>query len=441
VVSWTLRSTSVVLPDEVRAATLVISDGRISAVLGHADAPADVVDVGSLTVSPGLVDSHVHVNEPGRTEWEGFGTATRAAASGGVTTLVDMPLNSVPPTTTVDALGLKRSAAEGAVYVDVAFWGGVTSSDTSSVQSLADAGVCGFKVFLVPSGVDEFGWVDGPGLTGAISAARDLPVLVHAEAPGPLEAAPQPQGRSYAAYLASRPPAAEVVALEMVLASLRATGGLAHILHLSSADGLAVVARARSEGLRITVETCPHYLSLAAEDIPDGATQTKCAPPIRDRANRERLWAALGDGDIDFVASDHSPAPPSVKSLDTGDFGTAWGGIAGVQTALPVVWTEASSRGFGLLDVARWQSARPAAMAGLPGKGSIAVGNDADLVVWDPAAELVVDAAALAQRHPISPWHGRTLRGVVHTTYLRGAAVDLGAPARGALLSRGERVR
>ncbi|MDX6204922.1 MAG: allantoinase [Frankiales bacterium] len=438
--TWALRSANVVLPGEVRPATLLVSDGRIAAVLGHADAPADAVDVGSLTVSPGLVDSHVHINEPGRTEWEGFATATRAAASGGVTTLVDMPLNSVPPTTTVEALELKRSAAEGAVHVDVAFWGGVTSSDTSSVKSLAAAGVCGFKVFLVPSGVDEFGWVDGDGLAAALSAAGDLPVLVHAEAPGPLTAAPRPDGRSYAAYLASRPPAAEVVALEMVLAALRATGGRAHILHLSSADGLAVVARARSEGLRITVETCPHYLSLAAEDIPDGATQTKCAPPIRDRANRELLWAALGDGSIDLVASDHSPAPPSLKSLDTGDFGTAWGGIAGVQTALPVVWTEASSRGFGLLDVARWQSARTAALAGLPGKGAIAVGNDADLVVWDPAAEQVVDAAALAQRHPISPWHGRTLLGVVHTTYLRGVAVDPDGPARGALLKRGERV-
>ncbi|MDX6228313.1 MAG: allantoinase [Frankiales bacterium] len=438
--TWSLRSTAVVLPDGVRPATLVMADGRIAAVLGHDLAPAGVVDVGSLTVSPGLVDSHVHVNEPGRTEWEGFATATRAAASGGVTTLVDMPLNSVPPTTTVSALELKRSAAAGKVHVDVAFWGGVTSSDTSAVASLADAGVCGFKVFLVPSGVDEYGWVDAGGLTAALSAAGDLPVLVHAEAPGPLEGAPQPHGRSYAAYLASRPDSAEVVALEMVLAALRATRGRAHILHLSSADGLAVTERAKGEGLRLSVETCPHYLSLAAEDIPDGATQTKCAPPVRGRANRELLWAALGDGRIDFVASDHSPAPPAVKALDTGDFGAAWGGIAGLQTAMPVVWTEASNRGYGLLDVARWQSQRPAAMAGLAGKGSIAVGNDADLVVWDPDASFVLDATALAQRHAISPWHGRTLRGVVHTTYLRAMAVDIGGEPTGLLLRRGERV-
>jgi allantoinase len=292
----------------------------------------------------------------------------------------------------------------------------------------------------VPSGVDEYWWVDAAGLAAALSAAGDLPVLVHAEAPGPLEAAPKPNGRSYAAYLASRPDAAEVVAIEMVVAALGVTHGRAHILHLSSASALGVIDRARGEGLRISVETCPHYLSLAAEDIPDGATQAKCAPPVRGRANRELLWEALGDGQIDLVASDHSPAPPSVKALDSGDFGAAWGGIAGIQTALPVVWTEGWSRGYDLLDVARWQSQRPAELAGLPGKGSIAVGNDADLVVWDPWASFVVDAAALAQRHPVSPWHGRTLRGVVHTTYLRGEPVDLSGPARGALLRRGERV-
>ncbi|BEP11865.1 allantoinase AllB [Acidothermaceae bacterium B102] len=440
-VTWCLRSTSVVVPGEVRAATLVITDGRIADVVGLHDAPdgVPVVDVGDLTVSPGIVDSHVHVNEPGRTHWEGFATATRAAAAGGVTTLVDMPLNSVPPTTTVEALQLKRSAAVDQVHVDVAFWGGVTSTDVSSVTALVDEGVCGFKVFLVPSGVDEYGWVDAAGLHAALSASGDLPVLVHAEAPGPLDAAPAPDGRSYPAYLASRPDEAEVVALEMVLAGLRATGGRAHVLHLSSAQGLGVLDQARNEGLRISVETCPHYLSLAAEDIPDGATQTKCAPPVRGRANRELLWEALGSGQIDLVASDHSPAPPSVKALDSGDFGAAWGGIAGVQTALSVVWTEAWSRGFGLTDVARWQSERPAAMAGLPGKGAIAVGNDADLVVWDPWARHVVDAGALAQRHPVSPWHGRTLRGVVHTTYLRGEAVDSSGPARGRLLRRGER--
>lgn len=430
------------MPGEVRAATIVIDDGRITAVLGLHEAPqgAAVVDVSPLTVSPGIVDSHVHVNEPGRTHWEGFATATRAAASGGVTTLVDMPLNSVPPTTTVEALDLKRAAALDQVAIDVAFWGGVTSSDTSSVAALADAGVCGFKVFLVPSGVDEYGWVDAAGLHAALAAAGDLPVLVHAEAPGPLAAAPAPDGRSYAAYLASRPDEAEVVALEMVVEGLRRTGGRAHILHLSSAQGLTIIDQARSEGLRISVETCPHYLSLAAEDIPDGATQTKCAPPVRDRANRELLWEALGSGQIDLIASDHSPAPPSVKALDSGDFSVAWGGIAGVQTALPVVWTEAWARGYGLTDVARWQSERPAAMAGLPGKGSITVGHDADLVVWDPWARHVVDAEALAQRHAVSPWHGRTLRGVVHRTYLRGEPVEVSGPGRGRLLRRGERV-
>jgi allantoinase len=441
-VTWCLRSSSVVVPGEVRGATVVVDEGRITAILGLTEAPdgAAVVDVSPLTVSPGIVDSHVHVNEPGRTHWEGFATATRAAASGGVTTLVDMPLNSVPPTTTVAALELKRLAATDQVAVDVAFWGGVTSSDTSSVDALIAAGVCGFKVFLVPSGVDEYGWVDVVGLHAALAAAGDLPVLVHAEAPGPLDAAPQPDGRSYPAYLASRPDEAEVVALEMVVDGLRQTGGRAHVLHLSSALGLTVIDQARNEGLLISVETCPHYLSLAAEDISDGATQNKCAPPIRGRENRELLWEALGTGQIDLVASDHSPAPPSVKALDTGDFSVAWGGIAGVQTALPVIWTEAWARGYGLTDVARWQSERPAAMAGLAGKGSIAVGNDADLVVWDPWARYVVDAELLAQRHAVSPWHGRTLRGVVHTTYLRGEVVDISGPGRGRLLKRGERV-
>jgi allantoinase len=291
-VTTALRSSQVVLPEAVRPATLVIRDGRIAAILPVDDAPegVPVTEVGSLTVSPGLVDSHVHVNEPGRTEWEGFNTATLAAAAGGVTTLVDMPLNSVPPTTTVEALELKRSAAAGQVHVDVAFWGGVTSADTSAVVSLAAAGVCGFKVFLVPSGVDEFGWVDAAGLVAALSAAGDLPVVVHAEAPGPLAAAPAPHGRSYAAYLASRPDAAEVVAIDMVVAALRTTRGRAHVLHLSSAAGLLAIDRARGEGLRISVETCPHYLSLAAEDIHDGATENKCAPPVRGRANRELLW-------------------------------------------------------------------------------------------------------------------------------------------------------
>lgn len=438
-----VRSTRVALPDGARPAGLLVADGRIAAVLDHAADPAGaaVHDVGDLAVSPGLVDAHVHVNEPGRTDWEGFATATRAAAAGGVTTLVDMPLNSIPPTTTLAALEQKRAAAQGQVWCDVAFWGGVTSADTTSVDALAAAEVCGFKVFLVPSGVDEFGCVDGEGLRAALRAAgaHGLPVIVHAEAPGPIASAPPAQGRTYASYLASRPPEAEVEAITDLVAAVRETGSPAHVLHLSAAEALPVLAAARAEGLPVSVETCPHYLSLTAERIPDGATPCKCAPPVRGAANRDALWDALGAGLIDDVVSDHSPAPPSVKSLDTGDFGTAWGGISGVQTSLPVVWTQARARGFGLDDLARWQSASPAARAGLIGKGGLAVGNDADLVIWDPDAELVVDAAALLYRHKLSPWHGAKLSGVVHEAWLRGVRVDTAGPPSGQLLRRGVR--
>ncbi len=440
-----VRSDRVVLPDGVVPATILLRNGRVQAVLPYAaevPAPYALHDVTGLVVSPGLVDSHVHINEPGRTEWEGFTTATRAAAAGGVTTLVDMPLNSIPPTTTVAALELKRAAADGQLWVDVGFWGGVTSTDTSEVGPLAAAGVCGFKVFMVESGVDEFCCVGLDGLHETLAAAArvDVPVVVHAESPGPLADAPPPHGRAYAGWEASRPPAAETEAVGAVIAAARATGGQAHILHLSAAESVALLDAARADGIRITAETCPHYLSLASEEIADGATQTKCAPPVRGAANRDALWNALGSGSIFCIVSDHSPAPPSVKSLDTGDFATAWGGIAGIQTALPVIWTQARERGHTLLDVARWQSARPAALAGLPGKGAIAEGADADLVIWDPDETFVVDAAALQHRHAVSAWHGERLHGVVHETWLRGAPVDIREPPTGALLQRGRRV-
>ncbi len=446
--TWALRSDRVVLPDGVRPATVVVEAGRVAAVVGTGQGPERVRDVSGLAVSPGLVDSHVHVNEPGRTHWEGFATATRAAAAGGVTTIVDMPLNCIPPTTTVAALERKRAAARDQVWVDVAFWGGVTSEDVSEVAPLTAAGVCGFKVFLVPSGVDEFCCVGATGLRAvlAATAASGLPVIVHAEAPGPIEAAPLAAGPRYVDYLASRPAAAEVEAVAEVLAAVRETGGRAHILHLSAAECLPLLAQARREGLAVTAETCPHYLSLCAEEIPDGRTAAKCAPPVRGRANRELLWQALAGGGVDCVVSDHSPSPPDLKALadvkviDSGDFGAAWGGIAGLQTQLPVVWTAARERGHDLADLARWQSAAPAALAGLPGKGSIVVGGDADLVVWDPDAVFVVDAAALQHRHALSPWDGARLSGVVHQTFLRGRLVDVLGPARGRLLTRGGRV-
>lgn len=435
-----IGSDRVVFPDAVRSATVVVRGGRITEILPPGVRPPDLpfVDASGYVVGPGLVDSHVHVNEPGRTEWEGYATATRSAAAGGVTTLVDMPLNSIPPTTSVAALRTKQAAAQGKCWIDVAFWGGLTSSDTREIGAMAEAGVCGFKVFLLPSGVPEFGHVDEDGLRAGLTAARRarVPIVIHAEAPGVIDAAPPPTGRRYADYLASRPAEAEVQAIRGVVALAAETGGHAHVLHLSTARALDELVAARRGGAPVTAETCPHYLSLAAEEIPDGQTSAKCAPPVREGTNRDMLFDGLRDGLLSSVVSDHSPSSPEVKALDSGDFGAAWGGISGVQTQLPVVWTAARVRGISLVDLARWNSAAPAALAGLPRKGMIAVGNDADLVVWDPDAEWTVDPALLSYRHPLSPWAGQTLHGVVRTTYLRGVAVDPTAPPRGQLLGR-----
>ncbi len=444
-----VRGRRVVTPDGVRPAALQLRGGVIAKVADHGDVSAStpLVEAGDVVVLPGVVDVHVHVNEPGRTEWEGFDTATRAAAAGGVTTLVDMPLNSVPPTTTVAALAAKRAAAAGKAHVDVAFWGGIVPGNLAELPALADAGVVGFKAFLVPSGVDEFPCVDLAELEAAMRllAARDALTVVHAEAPGPLaEAAAEAAGqdpRRYRTWLASRPDRAEVEAVAQVAALAERLGARAHVLHLSSAEALVPLARARAAGARVTAETCPHYLTLAAEEVPDGATAFKCAPPIRAAANRERLWAALAGGGLDLVASDHSPCPPALKRPADGDFLAAWGGIASLGLALPLLWTEARRRGHGLAELAEWLCAAPARLAGLAGKGALAPGNDADLVLFDPEAAFTVDPAALAQRHPVTPYAGRTLHGVVRATYLRGRQVwdgtRLTAIARGTLLAPG----
>jgi allantoinase len=410
--------------------------GRITAVTAFDDAPATAVTLdGDEVLLPGLVDSHVHVNEPGRTEWEGFATATRAAAAGGITAIVDMPLNSVPPTTTVDALHVKRATAEGQVSVDVAFWGGAVPGNAEQFRPMLEAGVVGFKCFLLDSGVPEFPPLDDAGLRAALTelAAVDGLLIAHAEDADVIAAAPEPAGRSYAGFLASRPGTAEESAIARLVAAARDTGARVHVVHLADADALPLLRAARADGVRITVETCPHYLTFAAEEVPDGATAFKCCPPIREAAHREALWAALVEGDIDLVVSDHSPCAPELKRLDVGDFGSAWGGIASVQVALPVIWTGARARGIGLVQVVRWMSEAPARLAGLPGKGAIAPGKDADLVAFAPDERRRV--GALHHRHPVTPYAGRELVGTVRRTWLRGRPVD-GSRA-GLLLRRG----
>ena len=444
-----VRARRAVLPEGERPACLVIEEGvivRIDPVDAHYAAfdPGHAIDAGDLVVLPGLVDPHVHANEPGRTEWEGLETATRAAASGGITTIVDMPLNSLPPTTTLEALRLKQEAARGKVQVDVAFWGGAVPDNADDLAPLAAAGVCGFKAFTIDSGVPEFPPLDRSQLARTLEACAELgaTLIVHAEAEGPIAAAPAQVGRSYESWLASRPQAAEVEAIEMLVELMKgAPGARVHVVHLSAADALETVARARADGLVLSAETCPHYLALAADDIEDGATLCKCAPPIRDAGNRERLWQGLIDGTISLVASDHSPSPPEGKAIETGDFAQAWGGISSLGLGLPVVWTEASRRGLALADLARWMAAEPAKLAGLAAhKGALAVGMDADFCLFDDAAEWTIEPSVLETRHKITPYAGRTVKGRVRSTWLGGVRVYEdgrfeGAP-RGRLLMR-----
>lgn len=442
-----VRSRRVVTGGAIAPAAVHVRGGRIERVAAWDDVPAGatVDDVGDLAVLPGIVDTHVHLNEPGRTEWEGFATATRAAAIGGVTTLVDMPLNSIPPTTTRAALAAKREAARGQCAVDVGFWGGVVPGNAGELAGLVADGVRGFKCFLVDSGVEEFGWVGEPELRPAMTilAGLGVPLLVHAEVAGPIDAAAKRLAGAdpckYATYLASRPEGAEEQAIALVTGLCRETRARTHIVHHSAASALPLLEAAKAQGLPLTAETCPHYLHFTAEAIPDGATPFKCAPPIREAANRELLWQALAAGVLDLVASDHSPCTPQLKALEAGDFVAAWGGVAGLQLALPVVWSEAARRGHSLVDVVRWMCAGPARLAGLHAtKGTIAAGADADLVVFDDAAETTVTPAAVHHRHKVTPYAGETLRGVVHATYLRGRKIAQAGHAiatdRGALL-------
>ena len=426
-----VRGNRVLSPTGIRPASILVRDGTIANITSLESAPgaATVIDAGDSLVMPGLVDTHVHINEPGRTEWEGFETATRAAAAGGVTSLIEMPLNSIPSTTSAAALQTKLAAARGKLWIDVGFWGGVVPGNAADLSPMFDSGAWGFKCFLVPSGVDEFANVAEAHLRAAMPVLARLgaPLLVHAELPGPIDAAfASLNGLSpskYSTWLASRPRAAENEAIALMISLAREFGLRVHIVHLSSSGALEMIRDAKRAGVRLTVETCPHYLTFAAEEIPDRAVEFKCAPPIRERENREQLWQALTDGAIDFVASDHSPAPPAMKCADSGDFLRAWGGISSLQLSLPVLWTQAKRRGYALEHLSNWVCRGPAQFAGLRRKGEIRVGNDADFVIWNPEEQFTVDASRLFHRHKLAPYANQSLYGVVKQTMLRGEVI------------------
>jgi allantoinase len=434
-------SKRLVTADGVVHGTLVVAGEQIRAIAHPDEVPSDAetIDLGNAAIMPGLVDSHVHINEPGRTEWEGFESATRAAAAGGYTMLIDMPLNCLPATTTVEAVLKKRAAAEGKCRVDWAAWGGLVHDNQRDIASLAQSGVRGFKCFLINPGIDGFTLVSENELRAALPEVvkTGLALLVHAELSGSVDEATRTLAdanwKSYATYLQSRPDEAELSAIRLLVSLCRQYRFRLHVVHLSTWKGLELIRSAKAEGLAVTVETCPHYLHFSAEDIADGATLLKCAPPIRSRENRERLWQGLREGVIDLVATDHSPCPPAMKKIKEGDFRTAWGGITGLSVALPVVWTEARKRGFTLADIARWMAEGPARLAGCDRrKGKLAPGYDADFVVFDPEAEFVVSAEKLYQRHPNSAYVGERLQGWVKATYMRGECVFAGGKFPGA---------
>ena len=429
-----IRGRRVVTEHSVGPASVHITHGFISSISIYEDVPAgaELIEAAPESViMPGLVDTHVHVNEPGRTEWEGFATATRAAAAGGVTTVIDMPLNSIPATTTLAGFESKLAAADGKLQVDCGFWGGVVPGNTGELARLWDAGVVGFKCFLIHSGVDEFPNVSESDLREAMPELARLGamLIVHAEVPGPVEAAccnssSHEIATSYDTFLRSRPREAENEAVKLMVLLSRETGCRIHVVHHSSADALPALRAAKKFGLPITAETCPHYLHFSAEDIPEGATEFKCCPPIRERENRERLWEALRDGTIDMIVSDHSPCPPEMKMREQGNFMKAWGGISSLQLRLPVVWTDASARGFTLEQLTEWLCAAPARQVGLSHlKGSLKPGVDADVVIWNPEREFDVAPSMIHHRHKLTPYAGEGLRGVVEKTFLRGQIV------------------
>ena len=443
-INLVVRGQQVVLPDSIGPAAIHIAGDTIAAITDYETVPSGCeliqADAESI-VMPGLVDTHVHVNEPGRTDWEGFLTATRAAAAGGTTTLIDMPLNSIPPTTSAAGLKEKLNAAKDQCYVDVGFWGGVVPGNTNELGPLFDAGVAGFKCFLVHSGVDEFPNVTENDLRVAMPVLTELGavLIVHAEVPGPIKETSVGDPRYYETFLRTRPRAAENEAIDLMIRLSREYKTHVHIVHHSSADALSSLRAAKDDGVRISAETCPHYLALVAEEVPQGATEFKCCPPIRERENGEQLWRALEDKTIDMIVSDHSPCPPEMKLRDTGDFLSAWGGISSLQLRLPIVWTEARRRRFSVPEIAKWLCAAPAALVGLQNrKGALASGHDADLVIWHPFKEFRVEGKKLHHRHKVTPYEGRLLEGVVERTFLRGRQIyvdgEIGERPQGSLI-------
>ncbi|MFJ2739738.1 allantoinase AllB [Streptomyces sp. NPDC087440] len=431
-VDLVLRSSRVVTPEGTRPASVAVAGGKIVEVLPYdAYGPRGeqipegtrFEDLGEQALLPGLVDTHVHVNDPGRTAWEGFWTATRAAAAGGITTLLDMPLNSLPPTTTVENFEVKKDVARPKAHVDTGFWGGAIPSNVADLKPLHEAGVFGFKCFLSPSGVEEFPELDQDQLARSMAEIAGLGglLIVHAEDPHHLAAAPQKSGEKYADFLASRPRDAENTAIEGLIALAKRLDARVHVLHLSSSDALPLIAAGKAEGVKVTVESCPHFLTLTAEEVPDGATEFKCCPPIRESENQDVLWQGLADGTIDCIVSDHSPCTTDLK---TPDFASAWGGISSLQLGLPAIWTEARKRGHSLDDVVRWMSAAPAQLAGLTQKGAIEAGRDADFAVLAPEETFTVDPAHLFHRNQVTAYAGKTLHGVVKQTWLRGTRIN-----------------
>lgn len=436
-----VRGRNIMTTAGIGAREVGIRDGVIAAIepLGNGLQGREVIELADdETLIPGLVDTHVHVNEPGRTEWEGFASATRAAAAGGVTTIIDMPLNSIPPTVNVDALKQKREAAQDQAFVDVGFWGGAIPGNTADLRPLHDEGVFGFKCFLLHSGVDEFPHLEADEMEQDMAELKsfDSLMIVHAEDSRAIDRAPHAEGDKYQRFLESRPRGAENVAIAEVIERARWTGARAHILHLSSSDALPMIASAKRDGVRLTVETCPHYLTLLSEEIPNGATAFKCCPPIREASNRELLWQGLEEGIIDCIVSDHSPSTLDLKDLENGDFGVAWGGISSLQLGLSLIWTEARHRGIPLTQVVEWMSKRPAELARLTRKGQLALGYDADFSVFAADDAFVVDVAKLHHKNPISPYAGKPLAGVVRRTFLRGSEID-GTTPTGRLIRRG----